>query len=169
MDLRRPPPLGAKVVEVETTEEMLNAVVKALKEKKYDAAILSAAASDWGPVDRVMEKIPSDQGEWVLRLKALPKVIAQVKKADPGVFLVGFKAEYNVSEEELIDRSFRRLQEMGMDLIVANDVSREKRGFDVDTNEVYIVDPKGDVLHIPLTSKREIATRLLDKVKSQIK
>ena len=106
-----PPPLGAKVVEVETTEEMLNAVVKALKEKKYDAAILSAAASDWGPVDRVMEKIPSDQGEWVLRLKALPKVIAQVKKADPGVFLVGFKAEYNMSEEELIDRSlggFRR-------------------------------------------------------------
>ncbi len=164
-----PPPLGAKVVEVETTEEMLNAVVKELKEKKYDAAILSAAASDWGPVDRVMEKIPSDQGEWVLRLKALPKVIARVKKADPGVFLVGFKAEYNVSEEELIDRSFRRLQEMGMDLIVANDVSREKRGFDVDTNEVYIVDPKGDVLHIPLTSKREIATRLLDKVKSQMK
>ncbi len=63
----------------------------------------------------------------------------------------------------------RALKEMGMNLIVANDVSREKRGFDVDTNEVYIVDPKGDVLHIPLTSKREIATGLLDKVKSQIK
>ena len=44
---------------------------------------------------------------------------------------------------------------MRMDLIVANDVSKEDRGFDVDTNEVYIVDPKCDVLHIPLTSKKE--------------
>ena len=164
-----PPPLGARVVEVETTEEMLNAVVEELKAKKYDAAILSAAASDWGPADRKMEKTPSDQGEWILRLKALPKVIAQVKRVDPEVLLVGFKAEYNVSEEELIDRSLRRLREMEMDLIVANDVSREKRGFGVDTNEVYIVDPSRGVLHIPLTTKKEIATKLLDKVKSQLK
>jgi phosphopantothenoylcysteine decarboxylase/phosphopantothenate--cysteine ligase len=163
-----PPPPGAKVVKVETTEEMLNAVVEELKAKKYDVAILSAAASDWGPADRKMEKTPSDQGEWVLRLKALPKVIAQVKKADPEVLLVGFKAEYNISEEELIQRSYERLQEMGMDLVVANDVSKENRGFNVDTNEVYIVDPKRDVLHIPLTTKKEIATKLLDKVKSQL-
>ena len=121
---------------------MLNAVVEELKAKKYDVAILSAAASDWGLADRKMEKTPSDQGEWVLRLKALPKVIAQVKKADPEVLLVGFKAEYNISEEELIQRSYKRLQEMGMDLVVANDVSKENRGFNVDTNEVYIVDPK---------------------------
>jgi phosphopantothenoylcysteine decarboxylase/phosphopantothenate--cysteine ligase len=166
---KSPPPLGAKVVEVETTEEMLSAVVGELKAKKYDAAILSAAASDWGPAERVMEKIPSDQGEWVLRLKALPKVIAQVKKVEPKVLLVGFKAEYNISEEELIQRSHKRLKEMGMDLIVANDVSQEKRGFNVDTNEVYVIDKKGDVLHVPLTTKREIATKLLDKVKSKLK
>jgi phosphopantothenoylcysteine decarboxylase/phosphopantothenate--cysteine ligase len=166
---KSPPPLGAKVVEVETTEEMLSAVVGELKAKKYDAAILSAAASDWGPAEMVMEKIPSDQGEWVLRLKALPKVIAQVKKVEPKVLLVGFKAEYNISEEELIQRSHKRLKEMGMDLIVANDVSQEKRGFNVDTNEVYVIDKKGDVLHVPLTTKREIATKLLDKVKSKLK
>jgi phosphopantothenoylcysteine decarboxylase/phosphopantothenate--cysteine ligase len=163
-----PPPAAAKIVNVETTEEMLHAVVGELKAKKYDVAILSAAASDWGPADRRMEKVPSDQGEWVLRLKALPKVIAQVKKADPKVLLVGFKAEYKISDEELIERSYKRLREMKMDLIVANDVSKENRGFNVDTNEVFIIDPKGDVLHISLTTKKEVASKLLDKVKSRL-
>jgi phosphopantothenoylcysteine decarboxylase/phosphopantothenate--cysteine ligase len=164
-----PPPPNAKVIQIETTEEMLNAVVGELKSKKYDAAILSAAASDWGPADRKMEKTPSSQGEWTLKLKALPKVIAEVKKADPKVFLVGFKAEYDITEEELIERSYKRLKEMKMNLIVANDVSKENRGFNVDTNEVYIIDPKRDVLHIALTSKKEIAGKLLDRVRDRIK
>jgi phosphopantothenoylcysteine decarboxylase/phosphopantothenate--cysteine ligase len=163
------PPPNAKVVKIETTEEMLNTVVGELKAKKYDAAILSAAASDWGPVNRKMEKTSSSQGEWTLKLKALPKIIAEVKKTDPKIFLVGFKAEYDITEEELIDRSYKRLKEMKMNLIVANDVSKKNRGFNVDTNEVYIIDPKRDVLHISLTSKKEIASRLLDRVRDRIK
>ncbi len=163
-----PPPPNAKVIKIETTEEMLDAVVGELKAKKYDAAILSAAASDWGPAERVMEKTPSSKGEWVLKLKALPKIIAQVKKADPKVFLVGFKAEYNISPEELVDRSYKRLKEMKMNLIVANDVSKENRGFNVDTNEVYIIDSKRVITHIPLTTKREIAVKLLDKIRDSL-
>ena len=42
-----PPPPNAKIVNVETTEEMLEAVVGELKAQKFDVAILSAAASDW--------------------------------------------------------------------------------------------------------------------------
>jgi phosphopantothenoylcysteine decarboxylase/phosphopantothenate--cysteine ligase len=163
------PPPEVRVVNIETTEQMLDAVVSELKAKKYDAAILSAAASDWGPVDRKMEKTSSDKGVWTLKLKALPKIIAEVKKTDPNVILVGFKAEYNITEEELVEKSFRRLKEMNMDLIVANDVGKENQGFNVDTNEVYIINPKRNVLHIGLTSKREIAARLLDAVKAQLK
>jgi len=106
---------------------------------------------------------------WTLKLKALPKIIAEVKKTDPNIILVGFKAEYNITEEELVERSYKRLKEMKMNLIVANDVAKENRGFNVDTNEVYIIDPKRNVLHIGLTSKREIATKLLDAVKAQLK
>ncbi len=58
---------------------------------------------------------------------------------------------------------------MKMNLIVDNDVSKENRDFNIDTNEVYIIDPKRDVLHIALTSKREIAGRLLDRVRDRIK
>jgi len=162
------PPPNAKVVNIETTEEMLDAVVDELKTKKYDAAIFSAAASDWGPTKRVMVKTPSNKGEWVIKLKALPKIIAQVKKIDPKVFLVGFKAEYNISPEELIDQGYKRLKEMNMNLIVANDVSKKNSGFNVDTNEVYIINQERFVTHIPLTTKREIAAKLLDKIRDSL-
>ena len=75
-----------------------------------------------------------------------------------------YKAEYDITEKELIDRSYKRLKEMKMDLIVANDVSKVGSGFNVDTNEVYIIDQKRDVTHISLTSKKEIAGILLNRV-----
>ncbi|MCX6641960.1 MAG: bifunctional phosphopantothenoylcysteine decarboxylase/phosphopantothenate--cysteine ligase CoaBC, partial [Candidatus Bathyarchaeota archaeon] len=155
------PPSSAKVIKIETTEEMLNAVVSELKTRKYDIAIFSAAASDFGIPDRKMEKVSSSQGEWVLRLVALPKIISEVKKIDAKIFLVGFKAEYNIKKDELIDRSYNRLKEMKMDLIVANDVSQENAGFGVDTNEVYIIDKNKSIVHIVLSQKREIASKLL--------
>ena len=48
---------------------------------------------------------------------------------DQEIYLVGFKAEYNIKDDELIDRAFKRMNETGMDLIVANDVSIEGKGF----------------------------------------
>ena len=64
-----------------------------------------------------------------------------MKTVDSRVYLVGFKAEYSVSDRELIDRSYKRMIEAGMDLIVANDVARKNTGFGTDTNEVFIIDP----------------------------
>lgn len=158
------PPRTAKIIEIKTTEEMLNAVISELRETKYDAAILSAAAADYGPAERKMEKTPSGRQEWVIYLKPLPKVVENVKKIDPEVFLIGFKAEYAISDEELIDRAYKRMKGAGMDLIVANDVAREKTGFGTDTNEVFIIDPEHRVTHLNLQPKIEIAKRILDEI-----
>lgn len=158
------PPRTAKIIEIKTTEEMLNAVISELRETKYDAAILSAAAADYGPAERRMEKTPSGRQEWVIYLKPLPKVVENVKKIDPEVFLIGFKAEYAISDEELIDRAYKRMKGAGMDLIVANDVAREKTGFGTDTNEVFIIDPEHRVTHLNLQPKIEIAKRILDEI-----
>ncbi|KON30641.1 hypothetical protein AC482_03325 [miscellaneous Crenarchaeota group-15 archaeon DG-45] len=163
-----PPPPGADVVRVETTEEMLDAVVKALREKRHDAAVLAAAASDYAPADRAMVKTPSGRGVWSLELRPLPKIVEQVKRVDPGVCLVGFKAEYNVSDETLIERAHERLRSAGMDIIVANDVARADAGFGTDTNEVFIIDPDRNVVHIPVTGKREIAGRLLTMIREKL-
>jgi phosphopantothenoylcysteine decarboxylase/phosphopantothenate--cysteine ligase len=75
---------------------------------------------------------------------------------------VGFKAEYNLSDEELINSARKRMKESGANLIVANDVSTEGGGFGSDNNQVFLIDE--DVTSIPLTSKKEIASRILDKI-----
>lgn len=160
------PPRQAKVIHVQSTEEMFEAVKQELGSTRHDAAILSAAAADYGPADRQMEKTPSGKSKWVIELKPLPKVVENVKNVNPDVFLVGFKAEYDVSEEELVNRAYDRMVGAGMDLIVANDVSRDGAGFGTDTNEVYIVDPERRIEHLK-ASKNEIAAKILDKVREK--
>ena len=162
-------PSGAvKLHRVDTSEEMLEAVSDNLKKRHYDAAILAAAVSDFGPTERPMVKIPSSTPEVTIHLRPLPKIVEQVKKIDPKVFLVGFKAEYNISDEELVERAHKRLNDAGMDLIVANDVSKEGVGFVVDTNEVFVVDKKRRVTHIEKVLKTRVANRILDLVLHQL-
>jgi phosphopantothenoylcysteine decarboxylase/phosphopantothenate--cysteine ligase len=163
------PPMGVNLIEVESTEEMLEATVKALRERKHHVAILAAAAADYGPKERRMVKTPSGLEHWTLELRSLPKIVEQIKRVSPETYLVGFKAEYDVSEEELLERAYKRLREAEMDLIVANDVSREGVGFGYDTNEVYVIDGKRRVIHVPKTSKMEVARRLLSMVREKIK
>jgi phosphopantothenoylcysteine decarboxylase/phosphopantothenate--cysteine ligase len=161
------PPSGAEVVRIETTKQMLEAVLKALNEGSHDVAILSAAASDYGVDDPEPVKTPSTMKEWRLTLKPRPKIIDQVKRARPGIYLVGFKAEYNVSDEELVKRARSRMKSGDMDLIVANDVARESRGFGTDTNEVHVIERNGGVTHIPLTGKATIADELLTMIREK--
>lgn len=162
------PPTEAKVIPILSTEDMLEAVINELKTRKYDTAILSAAAADYGPVERKKEKTPSGREEWVIALKPLPKIVENVKTVDPDILLVGFKAEYNISDEELVNRAYDRMIGAGMDLIVANDVARTNVGFGTDTNEVFIVDREKKVNHITISLKYDIAEKLLTTIKQRI-
>jgi len=139
-----------------------------LREEKHHAVILAAAASDYGPADREMVKTPSGRDRWSLDLKPLPKIVEGVKRVDPDTYLIGFKAEFNVSDDELIERAYERLKKTGMDLVVANDVSRDGAGFGTVTNEVFIIDSERSVIHIPLSGKDEIAERLLSLIKDRL-
>lgn len=162
------PPMEAEVIKVETTEEMLEATIEVLREEKHHAVILAAAASDYGPADREMVKTPSGRDRWSLDLKPLPKIVEGVKCVDPDTYLIGFKAEFNVSDDELIERAYQRLKKTGMDLVVTNDVSRDGAGFGTVTNEVFIIDSERSVIHIPLSGKDEIAERLLSLIKDRL-
>ena len=51
-------------------------------------------------------------------------------------------------------------------MIVANDISAEDSGFNVDTNRVTLLDVKGNVEELPLLSKYEVGHRILDRVAS---
>ncbi len=164
------PPKEARVIRVETTKEMYDAVVSELKSRKYDAVIATAAATDWTPKKHFDYKVPTREiSSLNVKLEATPKIIDVVKKISPEAFLVPFKAEYNVSDKELIENAFKRLKEAKADLIVANDVARKGVGFGVETNEIFIVDKKRRVVHVPLTTKRQAAKDLLDVIAKGIK
>jgi phosphopantothenoylcysteine decarboxylase/phosphopantothenate--cysteine ligase len=92
--------------------------------------------------------------------------VENVKKVDPDIYLIGFKAEYDVTDEELINRAYDRMIGAGMDLIVANDVSGEGVGFGTETNEVFIVDPERRVEHLK-ANKYEVAAKILDRIREK--
>jgi phosphopantothenoylcysteine decarboxylase/phosphopantothenate--cysteine ligase len=153
-------------ISVESTEQMEDELKKLLPEN--DVFISAAAVSDF-TVERSLNK-KSDKissGEYLtLQLKPLPKILNSVKQINPDIFLVGFKAEYNVSEEKLISLAHERIRTSGANFIVANDVSVEGAGFGSDKNQVIIVD--GNTFTVPLTSKTEIGQKIITKIVENI-
>ncbi len=86
----------------------------------------------------------------------------------PGTFLVAFRALSGLSEEQLIDNAFRRLEKAGADLIAVNDTERPGAGFEGETNELYLIDAARNVEHIPLMKKTEAGALLIDRVAHSI-
>jgi len=163
-------PMEAKKIPVETSQEMYEAVVSELKSKKYDIAIAVAAVADWAPEEQYDYKVPtSTTPELTIKLKPTPKVIDAIKKVSPDTFLVAFRAEYNLSDEKLVQSAYERLKKAKADLIAANDIGRRGSGFGYDTNEIFIVDANKKVVHVPLAAKREVAKRLFDVIVDKIK
>jgi phosphopantothenoylcysteine decarboxylase/phosphopantothenate--cysteine ligase len=156
------PPLDMKCVPVVTAEDMMNAVLNDLKTCHCNIFVGTAAVSDYTPVNKVDTKIPSGQKGLIIQLKPQPRIVQAVKDESPDTFVIGFKAEYNVPEPDLIDRAYKRVKEVGLDLIVANDVSKQGVGFSTDTNEVYVIDQDRAVTHVSLASKRDVANRIFE-------
>ncbi|MDI6904316.1 MAG: bifunctional phosphopantothenoylcysteine decarboxylase/phosphopantothenate--cysteine ligase CoaBC [Candidatus Bathyarchaeia archaeon] len=164
------PPRKARVISVETTEQMHEAVVSELKSKKYNVVIAAAAAADWTIEKPYSYKVSTHKLHSIsLKLKPTRKIIDYVKKVSPKTFLVAFRAEYKLSKKELIESAYKRLLEADADLIVVNDVGKKGVGFGTETNEVFIVDRKKKVVHVPLAPKREVARKILDVVNEKIK
>ncbi|ASJ07236.1 bifunctional phosphopantothenoylcysteine decarboxylase/phosphopantothenate--cysteine ligase CoaBC [Thermococcus pacificus] len=145
-------------IEVETVEEMLAAIENELKAKKYDVVVLAAAVSDFRVKEKADVKIKSGK-PLTLELEPTPKIIDRVKELQPDTFLVGFKAETGLSEEELIAAARKQIERAGSDLVVANTLS----AFGSEENEVLLV--TGDsVKRLPKMGKRELAERLWDEI-----
>ncbi|MFX0078117.1 MAG: bifunctional phosphopantothenoylcysteine decarboxylase/phosphopantothenate--cysteine ligase CoaBC [Candidatus Hermodarchaeota archaeon] len=164
-----PPPKGVKVIPVETTQEMADAVVAELETTKFDVAIAAAAVADWKPKQPQKEKVPTEKTATLsVTFQPTPKVVDSIKKKQKTAFLVLFKAEHQVSDDELITRAHARLKTAKADLILANDVSRKGVGFDTETNELFVIDEAKEVIHIPKTSKKELAHQILDIILKRI-
>jgi len=154
------PNLDMKIIHVETTQDIINAINDLTK---IDVFISAAAIGDYEPI-KTKGKIPSKQPKLTIELKPTPKVIAVVKKKFPKAKIIGFKAEVDLTKEQLIEKAKTSLQQHDIDLVIGNVVNKPKQGFATTTNEVVIVKKKGKPIHIPLDSKRFVAKKILDEL-----
>lgn len=149
-------PAGVNVVNVVSAEDMLKEV-KGIS-RKIDALIMAAAVADYRPKRIARNKIKRHSAEYLtLELERTPDILAEVK----GKFIrVGFAAETT----GLIANARAKLKKKNLDMIIANDITREGCGFGSDTNQVTIIDKNGETEELPLMRKRQLADKILDRI-----
>ena len=128
-----------------------------------DVLVMAAAVADYQPAEAIGQKIKRRQEGLTLSLVRTPDVLAEAGRR-PGLIKVGFAAE----SEELLANARAKLEEKGLDLIVANDVTAAGSGFGTDTNKVVLLDSGGEE-ELPLMSKYDVAVRVLDRVAALVR
>jgi len=160
---RLDPPAGLATVRVRSAEEMRAAVLQ--HAAGADVVLMAAAVSDYTPADGIAPlKLPREGEGLTLRLKKTSDILAELSRARgaaPLPLLIGFAAETGDPES----RGRQKLTTKAVDLIVANDVSKPDRGFDVDTNAATLL-TADDSEPLPVQTKRELARVILDRVEA---
>ncbi len=158
-----PAPAGVRRVDTETAEEMSRAVQDVLSHEEYHIFFSVAAVGDWRPVHRHDEKVPTAGSERVhIDLEPTPKIVDEVRRQYPGMYVVAFRALYHASREETIADAQSRVQRGQANLIAVNDVAEADSGFEVDTNRLVVVGENGSVSDLPAGSKRRVAEALVE-------
>ena len=145
-----------KIVPVETTDEMYNAVMDNYKD--CDVIIKAAAPSDYKVKNQFDNKIKDE--ELTLSLVKNPDIAKEVGKVKGDRKLVIFCAETT----DLINNALKKIESKNADIVVANDVTMAGAGFDVDTNIVTICTKDGKEFSYPKMLKSEVANIILDKI-----
>jgi phosphopantothenoylcysteine decarboxylase/phosphopantothenate--cysteine ligase len=149
-------PFGVEMVPVNTAIEMRDAVVKALADGNI--LLMAAAVADYRPATRSDQKIKKGESGLSLDLIRTPDILVQVAKLRrPDQVIVGFAAE----TQNLLENARDKLRRKHLDLIVAND-ARQAMGSA--TNQVTLIFADGRVEEYPTLPKREVASRILDRV-----
>ena len=174
-----PLPDAVRIVRAETAAGMRDALVEALGgddgHAGFDALVMAAAIADFRPRTEAKTKLARAAG-LTLDLVPTPDVLAEVARRasgldldgtrtrpalDPRPVLVGFAAETGS-----LERAADKLARKGVDFLVANDVAEAGSGFGTETNRVTLLFRGGMSEALPLLPKREVAERILDRVRA---
>jgi phosphopantothenoylcysteine decarboxylase/phosphopantothenate--cysteine ligase len=158
-----PAPAGVRVVGVETTAEMHDAVAKEIG--AADALIMAAAPSDFRPRRAARSKIKKGAALPAIELEATPDILAATRaKRKDGMVVVGFALE----TDSAVANARGKLEAKGLDLVVVNVAGEEGAGFEVDTNRVSLLSREG-VEELPLLPKTDVADAILDRVEELLR
>lgn len=156
------PPIGAEVVEVHTTQEMLDAVLMACK--TADGLVMAAAVADFRVKQVAEHKLKKWDGIPQIELTAAPDVlgaVAQVRGTLKNLkVVVGFAAE----SRDLVENAIAKLTLKQLNFIAANDISADDAGFAVDTNRITLLYADGRCETLPLMGKDEVAEAIIARV-----
>ena len=156
VNLETPP--GVERIRVRTADEMQRAVTE--KISGCSIAIFAAAVADYRPAHQAREKIKRSKEPLAVQLQPTPDILASAAKSKGDRLIVGFAAE----TQNVAENARKKLAAKNADLIVANDVTAEGAGFDLDTNVVTLFSRDGRDLALPKMTKSEVAQRILDEV-----
>jgi len=141
-----------KLIKVSTAEEMYQASIKYFPET--DGAIMSAAVSDFTPVQENSRKVKRGKENWQIEFRPTKDIAAQLGKMKTSKqILVGFALETN----DELKNAQKKLRSKNLDFIVLNSLQDKGAGFRHDTNKISIVDRNNNVKDFELKPKTEVA------------
>lgn len=155
-------PKGVQVVQIESAQQMLEAVMQRYHEA--DVVIKSAAVADYRPKYVFDQKMKKQPGEAVLELERTTDILRTLGERKEHQLLVGFAAE----TEQVDEYAQKKLASKNLDMIVANNVTTEGAGFGTDTNIVTLYKRSGESKELPILSKHDVATEVLKEVKEML-
>lgn len=150
---------NVKVIQVISASEMYKQSLKIFP--GCDAAILSAAVSDYTPVRQLRRKIKRRGKNLILELKPtddIAEILGRMKK--PNQVVVGFALE---SENE-IKNAVRKIIKKNLDFVVLNSLRDEGAGFGTDTNRITIIDRDNNIENFELKLKKDVAGDIVRKL-----
>ena len=148
-------PKDIKVVNVETAEQMFNAVISKVDENEI--FIAAAAVADYSPTVKSLEKIKKQQNNSILQLQKTNDIVATVASlSNRPSFVVGFAAE----TQNLENYAINKLKQKNLDMIAANWVGQARGGFDAKENALQVYWNTGRK-NLKMTNKKQLARQLI--------
>ncbi|WP_411683000.1 bifunctional phosphopantothenoylcysteine decarboxylase/phosphopantothenate--cysteine ligase CoaBC [Clostridium thailandense] len=152
------PPFGMSVINVRTTDEMLDGVLNNFNEQ--DIIIKAAAVADYKPKQYSEQKIKKASDEFNLTLIKGTDILKKLGQLKKDQILVGFAAESN----DLLQNAEKKLKNKNLDYILGNDITASDTGFASDDNRVTILCSDGRNIPLEKMSKRQVARELFDLI-----
>lgn len=157
------PPQGVTVKQVESAEEMYNAVMADYTDANI--VIKTAAVADYRPKTAFEHKVKKKPGKEVLELERTKDILLELGKRKNNQILVGFAAE----TDHVAEYALGKLEKKNADMIVANDVKAPGAGFGTDTNIVTMFKRNGTVTELPLMDKKAVAVKIIEEAAALLK
>ncbi|MFZ4450199.1 bifunctional phosphopantothenoylcysteine decarboxylase/phosphopantothenate--cysteine ligase CoaBC [Salibacterium aidingense] len=147
-------PPHVKRIDVTSAEEMYEAVMRYFPEA--DVVCKAAAVSDYRPAERHQEKMKKQTGPLSIEMERTKDILAALGEQKSHQLLIGFAAESTDVETYAKDK----LERKNLDMVVANNISSDRAGFQTDTNEIMLLRRGESPFYLPLLTKTEAAKEI---------